>query len=59
MAVPVSGTSGYSSKVVNAGEIQNKDLEAQLNIIPFETNDFSWNFGFNFTKSSSKVIFFK
>lgn len=56
MAVPISGTTAYSSKVINAGEIQNKGIEAQLNITPFQSDNFSWDLGFNFTKSNSKVI---
>ncbi|MFH6604012.1 SusC/RagA family TonB-linked outer membrane protein [Maribacter algicola] len=56
MAVPISGTSGFDSKVVNAGEIQNKGIEAQLNLIPFDSESFTWNLGFNFTKSNSKVV---
>ena len=56
MAVPISGTTAYSSKVINAGEIENKGIEAQLNLIPFDSENFSWDLGFNFTKSNSKVI---
>ncbi|EAR01508.1 SusC/RagA family TonB-linked outer membrane protein [Maribacter sp. HTCC2170] len=56
MAVPLSGTTGYSSKVINAGKIQNKGYEAQLNLIPFDSEDFTWDLGLNFTKSNSKVI---
>ncbi|MCK0155822.1 SusC/RagA family TonB-linked outer membrane protein [Cellulophaga sp. F20128] len=56
MAVPISGSTGYSSKVINAGEIENKGYEAQLNLIPFESDNFQWDLGFNFTKSNSKVI---
>ncbi|MCL6267055.1 SusC/RagA family TonB-linked outer membrane protein [Flagellimonas myxillae] len=56
MAVPVSGTTAFSSKVVNAGKIQNKGYEAQLNLIPFDSDNFTWTLGFNFTKSNSKVI---
>ena len=56
MAVPLSGTTGFDSKVVNAGEIQNKGYEAQLNLIPFDSDNFSLDLGFNFTKSNSKVV---
>lgn len=56
MAVPISGSTGYSSKVVNAGEIENKGIEAQLNIIPFDSDNFTWDLGFNFTKSNSEVV---
>ncbi|NKI27538.1 SusC/RagA family TonB-linked outer membrane protein [Arenibacter sp. 6A1] len=56
MAVPISGTTGYSSKVVNAGEIENKGFEAQLNLTPLDAKNVSWDLGFNFTKSNSKVV---
>ncbi|MCM4172592.1 SusC/RagA family TonB-linked outer membrane protein [Arenibacter sp. TNZ] len=56
MAVPISGATAYSSKVINAGEIENKGIEAQLNLIPFDSENFSWDLGFNFTKSNSKVV---
>ncbi|MCM4167228.1 TonB-dependent receptor P3 [Arenibacter antarcticus] len=56
MAVPLSGATAYSSKVINAGSIENKGYELQFNAIPFESDNFEWNLGFNFTKSNSKVI---
>lgn len=55
MAVPISGASGFDTKVVNAGEILNKGYEFQLNAVPFESDNFSWDLGFNFTKSNSTV----
>lgn len=55
MAVPISGASGYASKVVNAGVIANKGYEFQLNAVPLEFDNFEWNLGFNFTKSNSTV----
>ncbi|WP_027126971.1 TonB-dependent receptor domain-containing protein [Gelidibacter mesophilus] len=55
MAVPISGGSGYSSKVVNAGVISSKGYEFQLNSVPIVTDNFEWNLGFNFTKSNSIV----
>lgn len=55
MAVPVSGASGYDAKVVNAGVIANTGYEFQLNATPLEFDGFSWDLGFNFTKSNSVV----
>jgi len=55
MAVPISGTSGFSSKVVNAGSIKNTGIEAQLNLIPVQTKNFSWDMGINYTQSTSIV----
>jgi hypothetical protein len=56
MAVPISGTTAYTSKVVNAGSIRNKGLEVELNFIPFETTNFSWDLGLNYTSSTSYVV---
>ncbi|MEN8186836.1 MAG: SusC/RagA family TonB-linked outer membrane protein [Bacteroidota bacterium] len=55
MAVPISGTSAYSSKVINSGSIKNKGFEIQLNLIPVESENFSWDLGLNYTQSKSKV----
>ena len=55
MAVPISGSTGYSSTVINAGVVSNKGYEFQLNAIPFESDSFQWDLGFNFTKSNSTV----
>lgn len=55
MAVPISGATGYESTVINAGVIANKGYEFQLNATPLEFDGLSWDLGFNFTKSNSKV----
>lgn len=55
MAVPISGATGFESTVINAGVVSNKGYEFQVNAVPFESNDFTWDLGFNFTKSNSTV----
>ena len=55
MGVPISGTSGYGSKVVNAGSIKNTGIEASLNLVPVQTENFSWDMGINYTQSTSVV----
>ncbi|GAA3562980.1 SusC/RagA family TonB-linked outer membrane protein [Snuella lapsa] len=55
MSIPISGTTGFGSYTTNAGSIKNKGYEAQLNIIPFETENFSWDMGLSITKSNSTV----
>lgn len=52
----MSLSSGYSSRVFNAGEIQNKGWEIALNTIPFENKDFTWFMDFNFTKNESEIM---
>ncbi|MBJ6366620.1 SusC/RagA family TonB-linked outer membrane protein [Snuella sedimenti] len=55
MSIPISGTTGFGSYTTNAGAIKNKGYEAQLNIIPIETENFSWDMGVSITKSNSIV----
>lgn len=54
--VPVTNTTGYNSKFINAGEIQNKGLEVLLNTQPVKTTNFAWDFAVNFSKNTNEVI---
>jgi len=56
VAVPVTTATGYSSKILNAGEIENRGVELSVFAIPVKTDDFSWNFNGNFTKNENEVI---
>jgi len=55
MPVSVSYVTGYSSKWVNAGEIENKGVEVQLKGTPIKTKDFSWDVNVNWAKNTSMV----
>ena len=50
-----SSTSGYSYRLVNAGEIQNKGIEIALNGRALQIKDFAWDAGINFSKNTNKV----
>ena len=55
--VNVSNSSGYTTVVINAGEVQNKGTEISLNLNPVKTNiGFSWDIIANFSQNKSKVI---
>lgn len=54
--VPISTSTGYSSKLMNAGEIENKGFEIGVNLVPIRMEDFTWNMDVNFTKAKNKVI---
>lgn len=55
--VTISTASGYSTKVINAGNVQNEGIEISLNVTPVELrNGFRWDMSFNFAKNQSKVI---
>lgn len=54
--IPVSQTSGFGSKFINAGEIESKGIEALLTLTPVRSQKLEWNTTFNFTLARSKVI---
>tara|TARA_R110000764_G_scaffold239973_1_gene341045 strand:+ start:11809 stop:15366 length:3558 start_codon:yes stop_codon:yes gene_type:complete len=54
--VAVSSATGYSSKFVNAGEIENKGIEVALNGSIVPTGDFQWRANVNWAKNQSKVL---
>ncbi|MEO6406681.1 MAG: SusC/RagA family TonB-linked outer membrane protein [Ferruginibacter sp.] len=51
----VSGASGYSATVVNAGLIENKGWELSLTGKPVESKFFTWNTALNFARNKSMV----
>ncbi|MDD2437824.1 MAG: SusC/RagA family TonB-linked outer membrane protein [Massilibacteroides sp.] len=53
--VSTSNASGYGSKVMNVGEIQNHGFEFMMNIVPVQTADFMWNSTVNFAYNDSEV----
>jgi len=54
--IPISASSGYTAKTVNAGRIDNKGIEVLLAITPVKTRDFRWDVTFNFSKNQNKVV---
>lgn len=51
-----SSASGYQSRLINAGKIQNKGIELAINGRVLQIKDFAWDAGFNFSKNSNKVL---
>ena len=50
-------STGYASRIINAGEIQNNGLEVVLSGTPIQRPDgFRWDVGLNFTRNRSKVL---
>ncbi len=56
MPVAVSSASGYTSKYVNAGEIENKGIELTLTGSPLREADFGWDIAVNWALNKNKVI---
>ena len=52
----ISEASGFTSTVINAGEIESKGIELALNAVPVRLNNgFEWTVGVNFTRNRSYV----
>ncbi len=54
--VAVSTSTGYQSKILNAGTMQNQGVEASVNLTPVKTRDFQWDITVNYTRNRNKVI---
>ena len=54
--LPLNSLSGYNSKKINAGNIQNQGIEIMLNATPVETRDFRWNTLFNIAQNNNTII---
>lgn len=53
--VSVSTASGFSSAIMNVGEIKNYGVEFMLNAVPVHTRNFTWNSTFNIAWNDSEV----
>ncbi|MEA2706061.1 MAG: hypothetical protein QOH22_849, partial [Gemmatimonadaceae bacterium] len=54
--IPVSPTSGYSLKAVNAGKISNRGIDFLLGVTPVQlANGFEWTSTFNYSRNKSMV----
>lgn len=56
MPIPTARESGYSSKWINAGEVENKGIELALNASIIRSADFNWDVNFNMAKNTTKVV---
>jgi hypothetical protein len=52
----VARSSGFTSQVVNVGELNNKGIEIGMDVYPVATDNFTWNTYFAFTKIKSLVV---
>ncbi len=54
--VGVSGATGFETRFVNVGAIQNNGIELSLNLVPVKTKDFTWTMMVNWSKINNKVL---
>ncbi len=55
LELATSRTSGYSSQLINAGQVTNKGLELYLTASPIRSDNFSWDIGVNWAKNTNVV----
>lgn len=56
LPVTISYTTGYSSKFVNAGELQNRGIELRLSGSPIRRAGFSWDVVLNWSRNRNEVV---
>lgn len=56
LPVDIAATSGYTSKIVNFGKVENKGIELSVNLIPVKTKDFEWDMTWNYSRNRNKVL---
>lgn len=55
LEIKTTASSGYNSQLINAGKINNRGIEIQLDGTPIQTESFKWNVGVNYSKNISEV----
>jgi TonB-linked SusC/RagA family outer membrane protein len=56
LPIPLSNTTGYSARIINAGVIQNWGTELMLNLVPVKlSNGFKWDITVNHSMNRSEV----
>lgn len=53
---PISMTTGFSSYLMNIGEVKNKGVELEISSTNIHTKDFSWNTTFNISHNKNKIV---
>jgi ferric enterobactin receptor len=56
LQAPVSTTSGFSNKLINAGQIKNSGIELLINGTPLKTRNFKWDISLNYARNRSEIV---
>jgi len=54
--VPVSATSGFASKTINAGRVDRDGVELTLELNPISTKKVNWNIMVNWARNRTKIV---
>ncbi|MEO7102442.1 MAG: SusC/RagA family TonB-linked outer membrane protein, partial [Gemmatimonadaceae bacterium] len=57
LPVPIPLSTGYSNQLQNGAKLRSTGYEVALNARPITKSDFSWDFGVNWSRNNTKVLF--
>ncbi|RZK43988.1 MAG: TonB-dependent receptor [Pedobacter sp.] len=52
----IPSSTGFQTKLVNSGSVQNRGLEASLNAVVVKSKDFEWSSNFNIAFNRNKIL---
>lgn len=56
IAVPISAASGYDTKKINAGEIDNRGIELMIGVTPVRRENLVWDLSINYSRNRNEVV---
>ncbi len=56
LGMPLAPSTGYSSVVQNAGEMQNKGIELVIGATPIKSDKFTWDINLNWASNRNEVL---
>ena len=56
LSTTVSNTTGYGSRVINAGRLDNTGIELLLTVIPVQSENVLWETSINYSRNKSEVV---
>lgn len=56
VAKSLSQSTGYSSQLVNMGQVNNRGVEITLNLVPVKTKDFEWTLDLTYAKNKNEIV---
>lgn len=55
VSVPLDPSTGFTTKALNIGDVENKGIEIALGLKPIKGENFSWEINYTFTKNLNEV----
>ncbi len=56
LSTSIAASSGYTSALLNVGELSNRGVEILLTGAPIKTNKFNWDVSYNFAYNKSEIL---